>query len=126
MPDSEEREKSEFNDALGYLRRINACLYSADMSSMELNFYGWFHALMIFRRELSTEIKNDALAEFDLLIEDINNELNKVISSNNKIRYSGDIYFNLDKFERKLRKVYKDSGLQMRMQSDASKALFRS
>jgi hypothetical protein len=126
MVESEVNEKSEFNDALGYLRRINACLYSADMSSMELNYYGWFHALMAFRRELSTEIGEALLTDFNELISKINNEIYSVTSSNGRIKYSIKIYENLDSFEIRLRKIYKSSGLQMRMQSDASKALFRS
>ena len=82
--------------------------------------------MMAFRRELSTEIGVDALKGYDKIIFTINDELNKVISSNGRIRYTQEIYMNLDSFEISLRKIYKDSGLQMRMQTDASRALFGS
>jgi hypothetical protein len=118
MPDSEEREKSEFNDALGYLRRINACLYSADMSSMALDAHGWFHALMGLYRELSTEIKTDRLSSFKTTILNLNDEINKLDSGRGRILLSAELYFKLNDFEIELRKIYDGAGLQMKRKED--------
>ena len=82
--------------------------------------------MMAFRRELSTEIGDEKLAAYNPILFKINDELNMVISSNGRVRYSKEIYMNLDGFEISLRKIYKESGLQMRMQTDASRALFGS
>ena len=126
MSDSEVREKSEFNDALGYLKRINACLYAADLYSTSLDYNQWFHSLMAFYRELSTEIKPDQMEKFRAAIIGLNNEINRLNTANGRIKLSSETYFKLNDFELALRKIYKDSGLQMRMQSDASRALFNS
>jgi len=123
MYGSEAREQSEFNDALSYLRRINTCLTTADIASTNLDFFAWFHALMAFRRELSTEIKDDEITVYDPLIMEINQQINRVVTSNGRLKYSGDVYMKLDYFERSLRKIYKDSGLQMKMKEDARSAL---
>lgn len=118
MPDSEVKEQSEFNDALGYLRRINACLYAADSASMQLDAFAWFQALLAFYRELSTEIRNDKLMEFKKAILELNADISKIYSSNGKMKMSTDTYFKLNDFELALRKIYKDSGLQMKMKED--------
>jgi hypothetical protein len=126
MAESEAKEQSEFNDALGYLRRINACLYSADIAKFDSNLYSWFQALNSFYDELSTEIKDLDTEKFDReFIDDINNNL-VATQMRKDNRPTAELIWKLRKYERALRRIYKDSGLQMRMQSDASKALFRS
>ena len=95
MPDSEVKQQSEFNDALGYLRRINACLYSADVASMNLDVYGWFQALLAFYRELSTEIKPDQTQGFRQTITELNS-FTYDISTTGKVMYNAPAGFHDD------------------------------
>jgi hypothetical protein len=118
MPESEAKEQSEFNDALGYLRRINGCLFTADSASMNLDAHAWFMALLAFYRELSTEISPEKMTEFRATITDLNNEISHMYSPNNKGKLSNVLYFKLSDFEVALRKIYDDAGLQMKRKED--------
>jgi cob(I)alamin adenosyltransferase len=120
------REQSEFNMAVSYLNRLNALFYVCDESAMQLNAYGWFHALMALYRELSTEMKMPEMNELDELQKDINEKLNTHATSRVKTGYnqiSPDLYKLLHNFEMKIRKVLKESGLQIKMMDDAGRAL---
>jgi hypothetical protein len=121
-----EREQSEFNSAISYLNRINLLFYQANEASMNLDGFGWFHSLMAIYRELSTEFKPDELEKFQSEKNRLANLLNHSISLQNRGRSRGfpqELYDGLDNFELELRRVMKESGLQMKMKEDASHAL---
>ena len=63
----DERQQSEFNDAIGYLNRLNSLFYLCDNSSIELDAFSWFHSLMALERELSTEMEEKELSAFETL-----------------------------------------------------------
>lgn len=121
-----DREQSEFNSAISYLNRINFLFYQADEASMNLDGYQWFHSLMALYRELSTEFKPEELEIFRQKKEQLSQILNKSIMLQNKGRSRGfpqELYNGLDDFELELRRVMKESGLQMKMKEDAGVAL---
>ena len=121
-----DREQSEFNSAISYLNRINLLFYQANEASMNLDGYTWFHSLMILYRELSTEFKPNEVEELSKKKEQLAILLNQSISLQNRGRSRGfpqELYSGLDEFELELRRVMKESGLQMKMKEEASSAL---
>lgn len=121
----ETRAQSEFNMAVSYLNRLNALFYAADEAAISLDVYTWFHSLLAIYRELSTEMKPTEAEDFDARIMRINPQLN--LSLNQQLQGRGEtsteLYQELHTFEIKLRKILKSSGLQMKQQEDALKAL---
>lgn len=121
-----DREQSEFNSAISYLNRINFLFYQANESAMALDGYQWFHSLMALYRELSTELKPEEVNKFKEEKKRLANLLNQSIALQNRGRargFSQDLYEGLDNFELELRRVMKESGLQMKMKEDAGVAL---
>ena len=57
--DNNFREQSEFDMSFSYLYRLNNIIYVIDESSLQLNFWKWFHSLMVLYREVSTELRGD-------------------------------------------------------------------
>jgi hypothetical protein len=119
------RSQSEFNMAVSYLNRLNALLYTADEAAMSLDVYTWFHSLMALYRELSTEMKTEEIKKFEekigLLEPKITVSLAEAERGRGDIEH--DVYKTLHQFEMDLRHILKSSGLQMKMQEDAMKAL---
>jgi len=122
----DERQQSEFNDAIGYLNRLNSLFYLCDNSSIELDAFSWFHSLMALERELSTEMEEKELSAFETLRASINNSIGQYLREKQRNPNAGvshELYSSLHSFELKLRSIYKDSGLQNKMKEDASFAL---
>ena len=115
-----QRQQSEFNDAIGYLNRLNYLFYKADISSSNLDTHGWFHSLVNLYRELSTEMSDEEIKKFDIIVMKLNTLLNK---SHGESELSTTIYMQFHGFEMELRKVFKESGLQNKMKDEASGAL---
>jgi hypothetical protein len=120
------RNQNEFNMAVSYLNRLNSLFYIVDESSMKLQMDTWFHGLIAIFRELSTEMKEDEIKQFNTRINNINVEIQK--SNQHSIRTGKNnvkpqMYFLLNNLELDLRKVLKDSGLQNRIVDDAMRAL---
>jgi hypothetical protein len=122
----DDRQQSEFNDAIGYLNRLNSLFYLADDAAMQLNAYGWFHSLMALERELSTEMNEKELRNFEDLQKEINAMLSNHIKDSTRNPASGvspELYNKLHTFELEIRKIMKSAGLQNKMKEDASFAL---
>lgn len=107
--------------AVSYLNRLNALFYAADEAAIELDTYTWFHSLMALYRELSTEMKPAEQETFEKRISRIGPRLNLMLRD--RMKGNGetahDLYQELHNFEIALRRILKDSGLQMKMQEDA-------
>ena len=128
LNDINRREKSEFNMAVSYLNRLNTLLQICDESSMSLNYYSWLHSLQALKRELTTEMQAKEFLDITQLANETANLVNQDLNNTTKNKRSmftksPIIYQKLDELETKLRRVLKDSGLQMKMQEEASKAL---
>jgi hypothetical protein len=117
------KQRAEFNMALSYLARLNSFFYAADMACYQRDMNGWFNALIILYRELSTEIDTGKRDEFDKRMMDINNQLYKTQRTMNGRGIQPDLYMKLHKFEQDLRDITKEAGLQMKMTDDATNAL---
>jgi hypothetical protein len=121
----ENRGQSEFNMAVSYLNRLNALLYAADEAAMSLDIYTWFHCLMALYRELTTEMKKAEMEGFEKELATLRPKIQLVLAEQDRGRTTIDeeVYGHLHHFEIQLRRILKDSGLQMKMQEDAAKAL---
>ena len=121
-----DRDMSEFNMALSYLNRLNNLFYEADKAAIELNAFGWYNVLLALYRELSTEMKEEEIEKWNKEIFIIGKavQLNiKKMSNTREIKMTNQLYLQLHKFELFLRRVLKQSGLQMKMKEDPGKAL---
>lgn len=119
---------SEWNGAVDYLSRINLTLMQANDAASRLDLYNWLHQLKIFYREISSIMKTE---EINTLYEEgnqLSNQINKYLAIKHNPLYKNkpintNLVQSLEQYEIKLRRIYKESGLQMRLQEDASKAL---
>lgn len=126
MVSGNEGEKTEFNFAISFLKRLDAFFWVADEAAIGLDSHAWFHALLVVRRELSPLMNPDELKLADEYKKQIHL---KVAASRIRINRTGineipdDLYDLMDEFEIKMRSVLKRTGLLMKMQEDAMKAL---
>ena len=128
LENPEVREKAEFNMAVSYLNRLNGLFYAADDAAIRLDIFAWFHVLTAIYREISTEMGQTERDRCDQEIMDMNSMVMGQFKNQRQpaMKIRPEIYMRLHAFELKLRQVMKDSGLQMKTMSDASKALFES
>lgn len=122
----DERQKSEFSGDVSYLNRLNYYFFLAGMAAISLDAYGWYHSLRVIFRELSTEMKEKEITEWNTKANIINNLLSKQIEDNEnqgKEEISPDLYNSLNEYELFIRKILKDAGLQNRMKEGAGTAL---
>jgi hypothetical protein len=122
----EKREQAEFNDAFGFLKQISDDFKRADMFSQMLDAYGWSNTLFALSRSLSTYMKKEEEEYFIRERTTIKMMLYQH-SRNRKAHLSNNIpeelYDVLDLYERKLWKIFADSGLMMKKVEDAMRAL---
>lgn len=126
MKMDDDRQQSEFNDAIGYLNRLNSLFYLADDAAMNLDAFSWFHALLSLERELSTEMNEKELSYFEKEQDEINKDVSEHIRKSTRSpnqAIPSELYKKLHKFELDLRKIFKSAGLQNKMKEDASFAL---
>jgi len=122
----DEREQSEFNSAITYLNRINGLLYQCDESALQLDSYTWFHTLIALYRELSTEMKDEEITSLEANRKRIADMINIHVNNQKTGRSKGlspILYDELHGFEMTLRKVMRDSGLQLKLKENALNAL---
>lgn len=112
------KDQSEYNDSLGYLRRINACLTMAQDASMNSNVRAWLAALSALSRELSTEM-NDAAKRYveDKIIE-LNNDIIKAESGRFSGKIPAELVMKLHKWDVELRAINDKAGLQIKRKED--------
>ena len=118
---NDDRQQSEFNDAIGYLNRLNSLFYLADDAAMNLDVYGWFHSLMALERELSTEMNEKEINNFEKIQDDINYMISQFLKESNRnpsASVSPELYNKLHNFELQLRNIFKSAGLQNKMKED--------
>jgi len=121
-----ERNQAEFNMAVSYLNRLNVLISICDDASMSLDMNQWMHSLMALFRELSTEMTDKEIENIQASFNHVNThvqEINQNQIKRGKVEVEQDPYNDLHNIEIKLRKVLKDSGLQMKMKQSASSAL---
>jgi len=116
MVEDDYRQEAEFNSAFEYLNRINSTLALAGESKYSMDSYGWASSLSILFAELSTKMTKKELADNLPELKDLLR-----ITSNTSIKgkISFDLYWRLFNFELFLRRVFKDSGLEMKFKEDS-------
>ena len=125
------QQTSEFNDAVGYLGRINLILYYVDEAHRDLNPDTWLRGLELFYSELVTEMKDEDRKRFREISKKIAVEVNRHTRrmSNtrvlNKTRITQELVEQLKDYETELRDIYKKSGLQMKLSQDSRHAIGR-
>jgi len=107
-----ERNKSEYNDSLGYLTRLNFLLFKCLTARLNLMASDWFYSLEGLGVELSTEMDEEELKILDNFSE---KTLPLIEQWNEDNELTNELYQVLNKHERFLRKIYKDAGLQQRV-----------
>jgi len=116
-----ERDIAEFNMAISYLNRLNQWFYLAGESRLKLDSFNWFHALTLLFSELSTEMKEPEIKVKNKEITKLNTKVVKnqqACMNTRRVYIPEDLWLELHNFELFLRKVMKDSGLQMKMKKD--------
>ncbi len=123
-----DRDKSEFHDDITYLSRIDRLFLLCHDARVNGNFYNLTRYLQAAFLELSTYFKDDEkkekLNELVVLFGEVNNAVrisNRYGSTATTI--SPKLLWKLFEFELWLRGIYKESGLQSKLQEDARKAL---
>ena len=122
----EQREQSEFNMAFSYLNRLNELIYYANYGSRELDAHTWYHALLAWKREISTETNekeaeqiNAIISKLNILVEQNQKNVNKL----GRKTINNQTYWLLDMLDTKLRDIMKRSGLLMKTRENPRKAL---
>lgn len=125
------QQTSEFNDAVGYLGRINLILYYIDEAHRDLNPDNWLRGLELLYSELVTEIKDEQRIHFRELSKKLAPKINMHVARMKNPRVSRkspitqELIEELKDYETELRDVYKKSGLQMKLNSDSRHAIGR-
>lgn len=119
---SKKREQSEWNDAIGYLGRINKLFYIIASCKLErpINTYDWMMTLDALFTELSTFMKEEEVTKFLKDLTEVRDEVNKTINNRNHNQglIKASTVDKLRDMELRLRKIYKDAGLQGKVQEN--------
>lgn len=122
----QDREQSEFNMHILYLARVDKILTNCLMNALEINAHGWYHSLMALYREISTSMTPEELDEGQKRIDVLQPAITFLTNVQKKKGGSfipPQIYNQLFQLEIFLRASMKRSGLLLKIQDDASKAL---
>lgn len=113
------RNKSAFNDSIGYLRRINILLHACNIFSTESKADEWFNAIRALSRELGTEMKPEEktkIKEQCIQLEPKIKEWIKGYKSKKEmdLEIPLQLYNELQEVEESLRTINKAAGLQQK------------
>lgn len=120
MEEFEAKEKAEFNSAITALNRLNTCLAICTSSRITLDTNTWFHACMAVWSELSPYCSDAESEEFMKAASAINSILYRGMKCRpgTRIPVDNNLYWMIDSFEKKLRKISHAHGLDMKMKED--------
>ena len=121
MEDGFKRDVSEFNSSIAYLNRINYHFAMCAEAKEEKNPFKWLDSLIIIYSELSTEMQDEEKDNFFKKIEKYNTDIYGLDLSQGSIPWS--MFKNILLLELELRRIFKESGLQQKIENDATKAL---
>jgi len=120
----EERDVSEFNGAQLKMFRIDEAIKGINMCRHDLNIQQWLFFVQDFDMELESvknkQEKEDLKIEIDKLSEEVNKQLSR--NSNPHIAKKGipaELITSLNDYQRKLLKIFKESGLEMKLSGNA-------
>lgn len=119
--ESQSREQHEFNMAVSYLNRLNEWFYRSFEYSTRLDAFNWYHTLVGLFRELSTEMKEKEINQWNEEIQKLNDMVvynQRVCSQKKTLMIPKELWLQLHKFDLFLRKVLRESGLQAKIKED--------
>lgn len=121
------REKSEFNQAISYLGRLNILQYMCDDYAMNNDPFGWYNALLVYYRELAVFMNVDErkkAEDFKLKIRPlVNNQVQRIDNFSQSNKIPAITLDSLHDFDIFLRDIQKASGLLTKEVDDAMRAL---
>lgn len=120
---AEYREKSEFNNAISFLARIDTMFYICDDNAVNLDINSWFHHLVALERELYHDMNDKEKEIIEKMRQEIAAKINQPVGRGQASTISQDLYDSMHQFELLLRKVYKDAGYQGKSKEDPRFAL---
>lgn len=110
------REQNEFNNALGYIQRLDKIFYMIAESKFNNNNKDYINSLRLLFHELSTEMKNEEVTRYKEKLRSLKEELNNLTI--NRLGIPKNFVDELEDIEIDLRLVYNSSGLQNRKKDD--------
>lgn len=118
------KDMSEFNDSIGYLNRINAMFYSCTEASFNQSSATWSRSLLRLFNELSGFMEKETYTKnyeqirniFRIISEEEKKKSRRHDNEEGTINIK--LYWMLNDYELEMRRIYKDSGLQIKLKED--------
>jgi len=119
------REQNEFNAAVRFANHLEDTFLAASIMLAELDIFNCYHTLGALVRMLSGEMNDSEITEFNNYFFGLKDSVNSFVAQQNKGKFQipSDLLEKLHILEQKLRKIYRDSGLQSKIREDARAAL---
>lgn len=115
------RETSEFNDALGFLGRMNILFMGCIRSRMDTDAYSWFNCLLAMNAELWDDMSKPERDESMTKRQGLSplmSKHHKTLSNIGMVAIEPTLHDALDDYERFLRDIYRKSGYKTKMADD--------
>ena len=119
-----DRDLSEFNGSQLKILRIDEIIKGIIVCRHTLNLRDWLNYLMDFDMELESVKKPNEKEELDRELKQLAENINKHQMSRSRIKNKtlgtpAEIIDQLNKYQRRLLKIYKESGLELKLQEGA-------
>ena len=127
MPNSQSQAKSEFNEAIGFLSRVNTLLYHAHYYRTNMQLVPYCNTLISLHLELGEDIPADEREEIMtklLTLKKKTGGLKPKFIRGSQV-HNTEAFDKLVQAEQKLRKVWDDAGYKTRRAEDPFHALGR-
>lgn len=119
LENQEVKDQAEFNSAITVLNRLNVGFAVCMQSRIALDSSTWFHTCMAVWAELSPYCSPAQESEFEQMAINLNSLLNKKrMMRGTAAPIDHDLYWGIDRFEKKLRSISHAHGLDMKMKED--------
>ena len=113
------RDISEFNDAIGYLNRMNKLFYTIDTAKIMLDSFTWGNTLIALYAELIPDIKDTN--KLDEEAKEILGIINSEKFRSKKI--SSMLYWKMFEFEKPVRILYDKQGYRTKKTRDPTMSM---
>jgi hypothetical protein len=116
----EENEKptSEFNDAFGFLGRINTLWYACHTTRQSDDMKNYHKQLVSIYLELSSDMTNDKRDSIRIKLREIERELNNIRYRRGGAYMPVELIHDLEDIEEALREVYDKAGLKTKRKDE--------
>lgn len=108
----EERQQNEFNNAIGYIQRLDKIFYMLASNKIDNDSTTYIKSLKLLFHELVGEMNDKEIKTFKDLIRKLEKEMIFVKTTQKTI--PRELLYEIEDLEISLRSIYKNSGLQNR------------